>query len=68
MQKKFDTTFSISENNLQVSYTYNLPNDSSTGWLDYLDLNLKIAPQFRGNQMGFRSTQNIGEEIFPIII
>ncbi len=57
----FDTAFSISEPSLQITYTYSFPNDSAAGWLDFLELNLKMAPQFNGSQMGFRSTQNIGE-------
>lgn len=60
-ENSFDTIFSFSESMLEFSYTYDFPNDSSIGWLDYLELNLKITPQFSGSQMGFRSSQNIGE-------
>jgi hypothetical protein len=55
-----DTVFSITESELAFSYNYSFPNDSSIGWLDYLELNLKIAPKFQASQMGFRSAQNIG--------
>lgn len=57
----FDTTFSFSESTIEISYTFDFPNDSSIGWLNNLELNIKTAPQFSGNQISFRSTQNIGE-------
>ncbi len=58
---RFDSFFNLSENVFTVLYNYLPANEFSWGWLDCFDLNLKVKPIFTGDQMPFRSTQNMGE-------
>lgn len=45
---------------INVSLTYNAPNASAAGWLDYLTVNVKRQLIFEGGQLKFRRAQNAG--------
>ena len=58
---RFNSLFSLTENLLIVSYEFGFTGENEKGWLDYFEMTLKIKPVIAGNQMPFRSVQNIGE-------
>jgi hypothetical protein len=43
-----------------LDLTYNLPNSTSKGWLDYIELNCQRRLIWTGPQMPFRDVNNIG--------
>lgn len=47
-------------NNIQVSITFNKPNNSAQAWLDYIEVNALRELVFTGNQLHFRSLESIG--------
>lgn len=47
-------SFNISGNEIPLTINYQKPLSSSTGWLDYLQINLERTLQFSGNQLRFR--------------
>ncbi|MCF6171541.1 MAG: type IX secretion system sortase PorU [Bacteroidales bacterium] len=57
----FESNFNFSGNTLTVAYSYVSVADTARAWLDYFEMILKTKPVFAGNQMPFRSVQNIGE-------
>jgi hypothetical protein len=46
---------------LHIRLQYDVPNSSSVGWLDYLELNLQRQLIFAGPQMPFRDVNSIGD-------
>lgn len=55
--KAFSTP--LTQANLSVQVTYNKPQSSSVGWLDYLELNTRRTLTMTGNQMMFRNADTI---------
>lgn len=46
--------------NLGVSVTFNKPQSSAKGWLDYLEINVQRKLNFTAGQMTFRNVQAVG--------
>ena len=47
--------------NMEISISYNQPQNTSVGWLDYLELNVRRELRMSGNQMLFRDIQSIAD-------
>ncbi|NCD40685.1 MAG: type IX secretion system sortase PorU [Bacteroidia bacterium] len=54
-------SFVSSDPTLQVSITYNKPNNSALGWLDYFTVNARRNLVFTGGQMLFCDTESVGQ-------
>ncbi|MEN8120334.1 MAG: type IX secretion system sortase PorU [Bacteroidota bacterium] len=59
-KKEAFVTTAPSGNELNVKLTYNKSTASSSGWLDYITLNVQRKLEFTGDQMFFRSINSIG--------
>ena len=53
-------TFPVTGSNLNVACIYNQPDQSSSAWLDYFELNVARNLIFSGNQMSFRNSDCVG--------
>ena len=53
-------SFVLSGNEARVSVRYNLPNSSSLGWLDYIEMNVRRSLVFTGGQMPFADPATSG--------
>lgn len=63
------TTFNATSDQVIMDYTYVPYNSASTGWLDYIEINVKRALKMSGNQLTFRerdSTATILQRNFQI--
>ncbi len=59
-QSAFDTSsFYTNQSNISVSISFNNPDPSGLGWLDYILLNAGRKLKMNGNQMSFRSIASI---------
>jgi len=47
--------------NMEISVSYNQPQNTSVGWLDYLELNVRRQLRMSGNQMFFRDIQSVAD-------
>jgi hypothetical protein len=56
-----DNDFFPSSSSLAIKVSYQKPESSATGWLNYFELNVARKLNFTGPQMGFRAPQAIGE-------
>jgi hypothetical protein len=45
---------------IDVNLTYLLPDNNSTGWLNYIEINVMRHLIFKGSQMDFRDFSNVG--------
>jgi len=52
--------FPLSSSDLNISCNYNLPDQSSSAWLNYFELNVTRNLIFSGNQMPFRNSDCVG--------
>ena len=60
-QKKSDSvSFFLNDPEFTLGFTYDLPTDSSTAWLDYFELNYSKELQLSENQINFRSISSVG--------
>lgn len=57
-------TFSPSGNNVRVNLTYSSSANDASGWLNYLELNIKRNLVLSGNQMPFRVINSVGANNF----
>lgn len=46
---------------LNVGFTYNLPNSTAQGWLDWVELNISRKLIFRGGQLKFADPKTVGK-------
>ncbi|MDQ3190906.1 MAG: type IX secretion system sortase PorU [Bacteroidota bacterium] len=53
-------TFIPKSSNISVNVTYNKPNSSSLGWLNYLQIHARRQLKMQGNQMIFRDKKSLG--------
>lgn len=58
-----ENTFRATGPNINVSITYNKPDNSSIGWLNYIELNAVRNLTFTGTQMGFRNIYGTGTAV-----
>ncbi|MCW8939854.1 MAG: type IX secretion system sortase PorU, partial [Flavobacteriales bacterium] len=54
------TSFSATNDIINISITYNRPNSLSTGWLNKIELNYRRNLSMSGNQLFFRDINSIG--------
>jgi len=54
------TSFNTSSTSLMVNVSYNKPNSTSEGWLNYLCINARSWLKFRGGQLIFRDMTSVG--------
>jgi len=52
--------FNSPTDQINVNLTYLLPDNNSTGWLNYIEINVMRQLIFTGSQMGFRDFSNVG--------
>jgi hypothetical protein len=53
--------FYLTKSQLDVSFTYNLPNSTAQGWLDWVELNVSRKLIFRGGQLKFADPKSVGK-------
>ena len=56
------TTFTGNAN-MEISVSYNQPQNTSVGWLNYLELNARRQLKMSGNQMLFRDIQSVADSV-----
>ena len=56
------TTFT-GNSNMEISVSYNQPQNTSVGWLNYLELNARRQLKMNGNQMLFRDIQSVADSV-----
>ncbi len=56
------TTFTGNAN-MEISVSYNQPQNTSVGWLNYLELNARRQLRMSGNQMLFRDIQSVADSV-----
>lgn len=54
-------TFFLKSPELNVNFTYNLPNSTAQGWLDWVELNVSKKLIFRGGQLKFADPKSVGK-------
>jgi hypothetical protein len=57
------TTFNSSSSNINLAVSYNPSQNTSVGWLNYIELNVRRQLKMSGNQMLFRDMQSIEDSI-----
>lgn len=53
--------FALKSPQLDVTFTYNLPNSTAQGWLDWVELNVSRKLMFRGGQLKFADPKSVGK-------
>jgi hypothetical protein len=53
-------TFAVSSNQFNLTYLYNSGSSSSTGWLDYFELNFTRSLTYQGENFRFKNQSTIG--------
>jgi hypothetical protein len=56
-----NTTFNASSSNINIQITYNPSQNSSVGWLNYLELNSRRELKMNGNQILFRDSESVAD-------
>lgn len=59
-EKRSSYSAPIQNNRLDFSFTYAAGNNLSEAWLDYITINWKRQLRFGGDELYFRSTENLG--------
>ena len=49
--------------NMEISVSYNQPQNTSVGWLNFLELNARRQLKMSGNQMLFRDVQSVADSV-----
>ena len=60
-QKSSESSVTINGSNIDIALKYNKPGIGAIGYLNYIELNTRRELIMTGNQMGFRSSESIGE-------
>ena len=55
------TTFNSSSSNINLAVSYNPSQNTSVGWLNYIELNARRQLKMNGNQMLFRDNQSVAD-------
>lgn len=55
------TSFAANNDNISLNYIYTPYNSSSTGWIDYIELNAKRKLTFTNNNMLFRDVDTVNQ-------
>lgn len=58
--ERFDSLCTAGEENTELTFTYSQSNDSATAWIDRFELRMKMNKSLFGNQMPFRTIENVG--------
>ena len=56
------STFVASGNNINLNYVFTPYNSSSTGWIDYIELNVTRALNFQGGSFAFRDQDTLNAQ------
>lgn len=58
--RRFDSVFT-GQDDINVTFIYNRPNDTAQAWLDYFEIRMKANPPvINTDQTSFRSIENVG--------
>ena len=55
------TTFNSSSSNINLAVSYNPSQNTSVGWLNYIELNARRQLKMNGNQILFRDNQSVSD-------
>lgn len=58
---RFDSLCTAGGENTELTFTYSQPNDSAKAWIDRFEMRMKMNKSLFGNQMPFRTIENMGE-------